>query len=438
MKRRGMLARGAAILAGGIGPSLLASCAQGSGAGNSPPVGTPQPANLIAIVNRPDLAEEWTASSAAVTREHPNIKVEFNSIAGTWGQYFEKIATMVAGGTPPDFARVAVEGVHLMAHRGMALPLDALIKRDARDKVIAAYLQDVDPVGHKSMAFGPKQVALAHNLNIPVLHYNTKLFAQAGISRPADTWTIEDFERIARQIARPDEGIWGVTTPNGLWGGACPFVFLNGADFLSDDWSKSTANDPKMVEAVERWQGYSARLRIAPPGGDSAGTAWNNGMLAMRLAGAGAPATYARDGMKEYDVLPMPRWKTQNHVLGSGGMAILKDSRQQEATWTTLKFTVRDDMIVKFALGTVPARRSLAYNLPIPAGGPPANFKLYADVQKLGLRTVPAPPEFNEFEAMVIKHLKPVLDNAVTPRAALDALHRELSELLSRRSPSAA
>ena len=84
--------------------------------------------------------------------------------------------------------------------------------------------------------------------------------------------------------------------------------------------------------------------------------------------------------------LPLPRWKTQTHVLGSGGMCLIKGSRQQDAAWTTLKFTVREDMIVTFALGTVPARRSLGYSLPIPAGGPPAHYKLYADVQSIAFR----------------------------------------------------
>ena len=42
-----------------------------------------------------------------------------------------------------------------------------------------------------------------------------------------------------------------------------------------------------------------------------------------------------------------------------------------------------------------------------------------------------------EMKDTATKHLKTVLDDEVAPRPAMEALHRELSDLLSRRRPAA-
>jgi hypothetical protein len=90
----------------------------------------------------------------------------------------------------------------------------------------------------------------------------------------------------------------------------------------------------------------------------------------------------------------------------------------------------------------VPARLSLIPNLPealglASAGGPRGHHWLYGEVQKYGLRAVTSPPEFNELETAVLKHLRQVLGNEASARTAMDGLHSELTEFLAGRGASA-
>jgi ABC-type glycerol-3-phosphate transport system substrate-binding protein len=197
-------------------------------------------------------------------------------------------------------------------------------------------------------------------------------------------------------------------------------------------------NDPRTIEAVERYQSYGTRVRVAPPGGAAATEDWNAGKLGMLLSGANAPAGFVRAGMRDFDILPVPRWRTQVHIVGGGSLGLAKESRQHEPAWHVLKFIFgRADVLTKFVPGTVPSRRSVRYSLPIHEGGPPKHFRLYADVQNYGLREVPSPPEYTELEPMVLRHLRAVLNNEVSVRTAMDELHRELSEVLARRGSPA-
>jgi multiple sugar transport system substrate-binding protein len=271
-----------------------------------------------------------------------------------------------------------------------------------------------------------------------VIHDNTALFQAAGLQRPSDNWTIDDFERIARQLSRPEEGQWGFRTTAALWGGVCPFLAINDTDFLTEDYKQSRAADPRSVEAVERYASYGIRLRIAPPGGAAATDSWNAGKLAMLLGGANAPVGFLRAGMTDFDVLPVPRWRSQVHIAGGGALGLAREGKQPEAAWHVLKYIYgRADVLTKFVPGTVPSRRSVRYSFPIAEGGPPKNFKLYADVQNHGLREVPSPPEYSELEPLVLQQLRAVLNNETSAKAAMDNLHRELTELLSRRGAPA-
>ena len=408
----------------------LAACA----GREEPPAASKGPVTLL-MVNWGAIPAGWNTLGESFTRETPNVTVEFSATeAGTWGAYFEKVAVMTASGAPPDLARVAIEGVQLVAHQGMALALDPLIKRDQGQ--LKDYFPDVNQNMLKSMAYLGKQYQLPFTWNGPVIHYNTALFERAGIARPKDDWTVENFIDIARRLTRDD--VWGVSTPNAYWGGVIPWLFLAGADLLTDDWKQSRANDPKMIEAVQLYQELSAKHRVAPPNG--AGANFNTGNLAMRTDGGGNHRlNLINAGMRDFDVLYFPKWRTQTHEYGGTGFPIMKGSKHHDASWQLVKFLIRKESIASFcaSVSQTPARRSVAYDLWLKPGDPPKNYKIYFDMLDKGARAVPAPPEFNEVEALTLKYLKQITANEIAAKPAMDSLHRELTELLARRSPAA-
>ena len=79
----------------------------------------------------------------AFAKVHPEIKVKVQAIqAVDWKDFFTKILTMVAAGTPPDVVYVATEGAQLFAEK-LAHPLDDYLRRDAAD--MKEYFEDVHP-----------------------------------------------------------------------------------------------------------------------------------------------------------------------------------------------------------------------------------------------------------------------------------------------------
>ncbi|CAA9270044.1 MAG: hypothetical protein AVDCRST_MAG77-3159 [uncultured Chloroflexi bacterium] len=438
----GVLSRRRAIAGFGASGALLAACAGGGSGSSGGSQSAPTPdvtkqAATLTVLNRTPWPQEFLNLGTAFTAEYPALKVELTATGGgSWGEFTEKLLTLVVGGTPPDVARTAVEGLQGIAHKGIFLPLDALLKRDANTSPMKDFIADVHPTVMKSLAYQGKQQALPGNINLPMIHYNTELFNRAGITRPRDDWSIDDFERIARQLTRPENETWGFSTPNALWGGISPWLFIAGTDFLTDDWKQSKANDPRTVEAVERYQSYSTRLSVAPPNADAGNDAWNAGKLAMRLAGASAREGYVRGGMTSFDVLTVPKWRTQDHCFGGAGFGIFKESKHHEATWHFLKHLSREENVSTFAFGSIPARKSVAYRVMAGPGAPPEHHRLYVDVLERGVRSVPSPPEYDLLEAAVRKHLQPVMANQTAAKPAMDELHRELSELLARRPPA--
>ena len=86
------------------------------------------PGTLSVVVSSTALVDRWTPGGAAFTREYSHLSVEFTAVSGGgWGGYFEKVAVLVAGGTPPDIIRIATEGVQFFAHKGMLLGLDTSV-----------------------------------------------------------------------------------------------------------------------------------------------------------------------------------------------------------------------------------------------------------------------------------------------------------------------
>src|SRR6478752_912253 len=132
----------------------------------------------------------------AFTRLHPEIRVKVQAIqAVDWKDFFTKILTMVAAGTPPDVVYVATEGAQLFAEK-LAHPLDDYVRRDAAD--MRDYFDDVHPSLLEAFMYQGNLYQLPLDWNAANMYLNTTTFAQAGLERPRDDWTQDDFSATLR------------------------------------------------------------------------------------------------------------------------------------------------------------------------------------------------------------------------------------------------
>lgn len=459
MSRREFLVRAGQIGALATGASLAAACGApaaspaenaAGGATSAPAItaageATSAPAAAAAggeqiklvMANYGAVPDAWTMLGAEFTKQNPNITIEFQAVqATTWGDYFDKLVTQLAGGTPPDIVRVAIEGTQLFAHRGLAISLDDFIKQDSAE--LEEYFADVNPNMVKSMAYMGQQYMLPFSWNGPVIHYNTKLFEEAGIERPADDWTKDQFLEIAKQLTKGD--VYGFGVGNAYWGSAIPWIFVAGSNLLSEDWSQSTANAPNTVEAIQFMQDLIWTHKVAPnPAGADLLQMFSSGKLAMYAGGGNTRLAVMEAGLRDFDILYYPKWRTQDHEFGGSGFPILKTSKHPEAAWALTKFLIQRGTVASFvkAVAQTPARRSVAYEEWVSPGEPPEHFQIYYDMLDKPAKAVPAPPEYNEIESIFLRYLTLVTANEQTPQAAMDAAHEEISAVLANRTPPA-
>ena len=152
-------------------------------------------------------AQDAVARQALVDgfqRKHPGITVRIVAIQGQdWSEYFAKILTMIAAGTPPDVVTVATEGAQLFASR-LAHPLDEYVRRDASE--MQEYFDDVNPTLIEAFMYQGSLFQMPDNFNAANVFYSTTAMDRAGLERPADNWTLEDFLGTARAMKKSASG----------------------------------------------------------------------------------------------------------------------------------------------------------------------------------------------------------------------------------------
>ncbi len=185
----------------------------------------------------------------------PEIKVKVQAIqAVDWKDFFTKILTMVAAGTPPDVVYVATEGAQLFAEK-LAHPLDEYLRRDADH--MKEYFEDVHPPSlveafmYKGSLFQLPPI----DWNAANMYYNTASLRSAGLERPSDNWTHTDFRSTlaAMKKAKPADFTPPYYWTNRLFGGVVPWLYANDTSFLKETksppggewlWDASTPTTP--------------------------------------------------------------------------------------------------------------------------------------------------------------------------------------------------
>lgn len=405
----------------------------------------------------------------AFTRVHPEIRVKVQAIqAADWKDFFTKILTMVAAGTPPDVVYVATEGAQLFAEK-LAHPLDEYLRRDAAD--MKEYFADVHPSLVEAFMYKGSLFQLPIDWNAANMYYNTSALQQAGLERPADNWTQVDFRNTlaAMRKARPQDFTPYYWT-NRLFGGVVPWLYANDTSFLKESksgggewlwdsfyaqdpsrglrsggyqWLEPNADDLRVFESFDYLRGLvkdGLGVRPEEGGGNSLVGLFASNRIGMTPAGGYWVEGLHEAGMKEddFDVQFFPRWRTQRHQFGTAGYAIMKTAKDKDAAWEWLKFSSSlEAMRLVFPTpNTTPARRSMV-NEQLYAGRGPKHWKVFYDTLDKFPTTgpIPAPPQQAAVETALMKNVSlAVSGDERQLKQALDSMQRDLEIALRRQA----
>lgn len=266
-----------------------------------------------------------------------------------------KFFLAVAGGSPPDVMNQDDQVVPDWAHRGVLTPLDTLLGQEETEEV----QQWLYPVARKIGTYEGRLYALANGLDIRALFYHRDLFQEVGLNPATPPQTLEELDAAAETVL-PPETVGAIRRAGYLpdhrrlwiWGA------LFGGRFYDPETDRVTANDPRIVAALDWMVSYSRKYGVDRVAAFHAGNRQMTGTpfpflygrFAMQMGGqwrVGEMEEAARaglgDGEKPLDYgvvpLPAPAAGVPNAGWVNGNFFVIpRGAQNPEGAWAFMKF----------------------------------------------------------------------------------------------------
>jgi multiple sugar transport system substrate-binding protein len=268
-------------------------------------------------------------------KDNPNIEVRVNLTP--WKQYWTKLEASASGGVAPDIFWMGMERGIIYSKAGMAAPLDKYIKRDKIDlnnyeqSMLGAY--EVDG----------KIYAMPRDIDSIALWFNKKIFDEAGVSYPTNSWTWDDMCKAALKIRKKVKGVIPLAMNVSGQDGYYNMIYQSGGYVISDDMKKSGYDNPETIKGLSLIvkcinNGVMAsKTQIADL---QAPELFQSNKIAMFYAGSWMAGAFANNEIikDNVGVVVMPLIKKRATIAHSIGLMMSTNSKHPEAAWEFIKF----------------------------------------------------------------------------------------------------
>ncbi len=296
-------------------------------------------------------------------RLNPDIKIRTNWIAGQ--NYYGKILTMIAGGTPPDIFRIKPNMVTQFIQKGILLPLDDYIKES---KVLS--LGNFFPQVLHKYRFDGKEIGKGPVYGFGTdwspdfaLFYNKSLFDKAGLPYPKKSLSWKEYLDIAKKLTIRDKRgrakQFGTLLP--------PLellVYQNGGKIFSEDGKRCLLDSPEAIEAIQFLYDLRNKYRVAPSLGEAVTsdifTLFQTGRLATFFSGRYLVPNIDKVVGKRFSWSVGPslhKKKRANMIIGPCGWVISKKTKHPEESYKLLEYLVSGEGEIDLA--------EIGYNIPV-------------------------------------------------------------------------
>jgi multiple sugar transport system substrate-binding protein len=291
----------------------------------------------------------WSGYEAAMrsiidswVKDHPDVQVEQQYIAE---DYWTKLQTQVAGGTPPDVGISDYGRMLPYAKSGILLPISELIARDnfPLDKMLPGAVAQYRWVKGEfdSGGEGGEMYGLPSDAQDQIFAYNKKMFDDAGVKYPTDDWTWDDVVTAGKTITNADQNKWGIQRIDPWIMTKGNFLFSAGGANHTADLKKSLVDDPKSVEAWKWDWDLIYTHKIAPPPGAQAQTnPFMSGQVAMVVDGVWWISDFASITDFGWDIALQPKHPQtgkRTTSVESDGWWIFKATKYVDDSWSLMQ-----------------------------------------------------------------------------------------------------
>lgn len=321
--------------------------------------------------------EAWDKLSSLYMERNPNVTIKVTSVADPNANFYPKLQTAIAGGTPPNVSSFQGWEWQIFADSGVLAPIDDFI---ARDNFTAPYPEGVSSI-EVSTRRGGKRYLIPLQLGTMVLFYAKKPFQEAGLDFPTDNMKLEDFLALAEKVTNlsGETKMFGLQA-NGSWFRDIQWIRSTGKQEFDElvDPKKAQFNQPEIVDILQlvAYDVYHT-MKISPTPADLEGGAntIETGNAAMKYEGPwffgrlNSPELREQNKQVEFDVVLMPEVADPDrpHRGWAEGIA-LPQTDQVEAAWDFAHFMASDegDKIYSETTGRIPNNFDLIESFWIP------------------------------------------------------------------------
>ncbi|MFB5660230.1 ABC transporter substrate-binding protein [Alteribacillus sp. HJP-4] len=291
--------------------------------------------------------EALEASAKAFEEKNPDIKIKLVYTESSEGAD-QKLLTSIAGNNPPD---VAYFDRFKVSSWVVEDALTDLTEKAEEDGITEDKYYDY---AWEESSYNDKLYAVPLTTDSRLLYYNKDHFEEAGLDPNDPPKSIDELEEAAEALTVKEgkrfEQVGFIPWYGQGWLYSWGWGF--GGDFYDEETGEVTANDPKIVEALEWMTEFGQKYGVEDISGfeSSSGTGASDpfitGQLSMKIDGNFTMAginKYKPD--LNYGVTPIPTPTGEDFTTWSGGMSLVipRGANNEDEAWEFLKFMASED-----------------------------------------------------------------------------------------------
>ncbi|HYO88108.1 MAG TPA: extracellular solute-binding protein [Candidatus Limnocylindrales bacterium] len=300
---------------------------------------------------------------AAFEAANPGTRIEATRFA--YDDFKQALLTGIAGGEPPDVARLDIVWVPQFAKLGSLEAMDTAMP-DLADR-----LDEFFPGALATNYWDGQYWGLPVNTNTQVLLYNAAQFEAAGLQPPA---TVEDFVADACALTTGEEQYGYALGGTYFWAPA-PLFYAQGGSITDADVTTADGyiNSPESVAAYQTLVDLYNQGCISPNllgGGIGTADGHATGLYSMIIDGPWMVDIY-KDSYPDFEVnfalVPSGANGTSS-VVGGEDVVLFANSPERDAAIKWMDYLVSEDYQLAMAqVGVIPTLASLTGNETLPA-----------------------------------------------------------------------
>lgn len=373
---------------------------------------------------------------AAFHQKHPEISTEVVYIPDA-GDYRKRLSADIAAGIPAEVVLLNYRRIAAYAAKDGFEALDPYL---AQSELI--HKDDFYPQVMDAFQWQGAQQCIPQNISSPVVFYNKKIFDDAGIAYPLDSWTWDEFATTAQALTQDTNGdgksdIYGVGSEASIIRMA-PFVWMAGGELFDNNAqpTKLTLDTAEAKAALQWFVDLQVKYQAAPDAineeSENSESRFLNGRLAMFLDSRRVVPTFRTISDFDWDVAALPTGKQSASVLHSDGFCITKASKGKDAAWKFIEFatSVEGQTILAKTGRTVPSLKSVAQSSAyLEPNAKPANSKVWLDVIP-GIRPLPVLATWPDIESALNNELTLAFMGGQSVDTAVETAQNKVQEFL--------